>query len=462
MELSLEEARERLRAHGQEHVLAHWDRLEDPARKGLLDQIAGLDFESVEIMRDLLATRSAKKEARDIEPGDVLPVTALQDPEAIAEGERVLRAGEAGVILVAGGQGSRLGFDGPKGCYPLAPVSQASLFAIHAHKIVALERAFDTEIPFYIMTSPANDADTRCFFEEHEYFGLRPERVHLFEQGTCPALWGDGRMVLSRPDRIFMSPDGHGGTIAALEASGMFDDMRARSVRVLFYFQVDNPLVEIADPAFLGLHCLREADVSVKVCAKREPEEGLGVVATSDGRSCVVEYTELTCRQKTERREDGDLRFLYGSVAIHVFSRALLEREARTPLPFHLAHKKVAYCDEEGRRIEPESENAYKFERFIFDVLPHAGRVLNVAFRREDEFSPVKRADGPDSPETSRRDISRKFAGWLEACGVAVPKDAAGHPAARIEIDPRTARNAAELRSRLPRGFTLTGDFLLA
>ena len=259
-----------------------------------------------------------------------------------------------------------------------------------------------------------------------------------------------------------MSPDGHGGLIAALKANGILEDMTRRSLRHLFYFQVDNPLVEIADPGFIGLHRRHAADVSVKVCAKRGPDEGLGAVAIRDGRNMIVEYTELSDAQKGARQPDGRLRFRYGSVAIHVFSLGFLERAAATPLTLHVAHKKVPFCGDDGRVVAPDAPNAFKFEKFIFDVIPLADRVLNVEFRREDEFSPVKNATGDDSPLTSRRDMSRKFAGWLQACGVEVPGDGAGYPTVAIEIDPCIARNVDALRARLPADLRISGDFLLA
>jgi UDP-N-acetylglucosamine/UDP-N-acetylgalactosamine diphosphorylase len=237
--------------------------------------------------------------------------------------------------------------------------------------------------------------------------------------------------------------------------------MAARGLRALFYWQVDNPLVEIAEPAFIGLHAQRGADMSVKVCAKRDAEEGLGVVVKGGGRNRIVEYTELTFEEKHARSPDGRLKYLYGSVAIHVFSLDFLRREAEADLPVHLAHKKVPFCDEAGRTVKPEAPNAYKFEQFIFDVLPDARAAVNLAFAREEEFSPVKNAAGADSPASAQRDMVRKFARWLEACGVDVPRDGAGEPLHRIEIDPCFASGPDELAVRLAPGLRITGDLLL-
>ncbi|MBN1557779.1 MAG: UDPGP type 1 family protein [Lentisphaerae bacterium] len=460
--MDYDEAKSLLDAQGQAHVLRFWDTLRDVQRTALLKQIAALDFASIARMRGLLEQRGSDAAPAEMAPDAVLEPADDARAEARAAGEAVLRDGGVGVLLVAGGQGSRLGFDGPKGCFPIAPITGATLFSIHARKIVALERAFDAEIPFYIMTSETNDGPTRTFFEENGFFGLSPERVRFFTQGMWPALWPDGRLVLERPDRLFMSPDGHGGILEALKRHGLLDDMAARGVHTLFYFQVDNPLLDICDPVFLGMHRQERCDVSVKVCAKRSPGEGLGVVARVNGRSAVVEYSELTDEQKAARRPDGTLLYRYGSVAIHVFDRAFLRRMADTALPLHLAHKKVPFCDDAGAPVEPDGPNAYKFEKFIFDVLPLAGRTMNLAFRRENEFSPVKNADGVDSPATAQRDMIRRFARWLESCGVDIPRNGDGDPAVRIEIDPLFAWGPEALKTALPPRFRVRGDVLLA
>ena len=365
-------------------------------------------------------------------------------------------------MLVAGGQGSRLGYDGPKGCYEIGPVSGAPLFEIHAKKLLSLEKEFGAPVPWYVMTSEVNDAPTRAFFEANEYFGLSADNVMFFQQGMYPALTQDGQLILDRPDHIFMSPDGHGGLLTALKKNGMFDDMNARGLKTLYYFQVDNPLLEIADPAFIGAHLNAGADASVKVCAKTGPEEGIGVVVVRDGKTRVVEYSELTDEQAQETTADGELRLKYGSVAIHVFQIEFLKKAYEEGLPLHLAHKKVPYVNKAGETLRPDSPNAYKFEKFIFDTFPMADNVLCLAFQRKDEFSPVKNATGVDSADWSRRDMVRKAARWLEACGVDVAYGDDGEPVHKIEIDPCYARNVEQLRERLPDGFTLTADTYLS
>jgi UDP-N-acetylglucosamine/UDP-N-acetylgalactosamine diphosphorylase len=460
---TIEQAREALERHGQGHVVKCWETLDAAGRAGLLRQVEGLDFPAIARMREMLdPRRTGDAPDAGLEPAPVVDPATMDTAAARAEGESALRRGQIGVILVAGGQGSRLGFEGPKGAYSIGPVSGASLFEIHARKILGLERKFGTRIPFYIMTSEANDGPTREFFSGHAFFGLDPDRVLFFAQGMWPALREDGRLVMERPDHLFMSPDGHGGTLTALRDSGMLDDMTRRGLEALFYFQVDNPLVEIADPVFVGLHRLHRSDISVKVCAKRDPGEGLGVVALRGGLPTVVEYSDLPEDLKNARNPGGSLRFLYGSVAIHVFSLPFLKKEANRALPLHIAHKKVPTCDDAGRPVTPDRPNAYKFEKFIFDVLPDATRTLNVVFARENEFSPVKNTAGEDSPATCRRDMIRKAAAWLIACGVEVPLDEGGMPRHKIEIDHAVAVRPEDLRASLPPGFKVDRDVLIS
>ncbi len=475
MAMTYDEAQSKLREQGQEHLLAFWGQLDAAQRAGLLAQIEEIDFSDVGRMRAALKQQAdgAAASLGEFGPAPVVTLDETSDPDVRELGFTALRAGKVGALLVAGGQGSRLGYDGPKGCYEIGPISKASLFEIHSRKILALEGKFDTEVPFYIMTSEANDAPTREFFKTNDYFGLAPDRVVFFTQGMWPGLMParnathsvaggpDGNLFLDRPDHVFVSPDGHGGILAALRKRGVLQDMSDRGLSTLFYFQVDNPLIEIADPDFIGLHLANDAEISVKVCAKRDASEGLGVVVDRGGRAEIIEYSDLTDAQKAERTADGQLKLLYGSVAIHIFTLGFLQREADQALPLHVAHKKVPYCDGAGSIISPDRPNAYKFEKFIFDVLPDAERALNVEFAREEEFSPVKNADGNDSPATTRRDMIAKWARWFEACGVSVPRNADGNPGVLIEIDPCYALNAEDLKANLPADFKIEGDVLL-
>lgn len=458
-----QQARDRLEALGQGHVLRFFPTLSPERQRALLAQIERIDWAALSRMCAMVPPGDAIEAApgASLDPAPVRKPTSRECARAVAEGEAALRAGKVGVILVAGGQGSRLGFEGPKGCYPVGPISRASLFALHARKVLARERCYGAPVPLYILTSEANDGPSRDFFAQHDAFGLDPKQVLFFTQGMWPALDREGRMLMDRPDRLFMSPDGHGGTIKALARGGMLADMAGRGIETLFYFQVDNPMVNVADPLFVGLHRLERADMSLKVCAKRDPDEGLGVVVLRDGKPAIVEYTELTPQQRHALTPEGELRFRYGSVAIHAFDRCFLEQAAERDLPLHLALKKVPCIDERGNRVEPTTPNGWKFEKFIFDVLPETRRTLNLAFARCEEFSPVKNKEGDDSPATCQRDLVAKYARWLESAGVSVPRDANGKPCYAVEIDPVFADSPAALQARVSPDFRITGDLLL-
>ncbi len=433
------EAEKLLKDCGQEQVLADWKKLSKAERAELLAQVATLDPKSI---RQCQAALKSGGTAFDSSKGKAPAVAELRGQAlkaAIAAGERELRAGRVAALLVAGGQGSRLGYDGPKGCYAIGPVTGAPLFYFHARKILARSIRYGAAIPFYVMTSEANHAATIACFEENEYFGLNPDDVFFFTQGMWPGMTPEGRIVLDRPGHIFMSPDGHGGLLAALRRSGALADMKKRGIKSVFFFQVDNPLVEIADPAFVGYHVQQRSEYSLKLCAKRDPFEKVGMPMQFGERYRMIEYTEMT-KEQCLRQRGGKLYFRFGSPAIHVFDRAFLEREAAKAMPLHLAFKKIPMVVN-GKVVKPTEPNGYKFEKFIFDILPNARRAAFLAFEQREEFSPVKNAEGSDSPATCRSDMQGKWARWLERLGMKVP---AGLP---LEIDPAYALDADDLKS---------------
>lgn len=441
--MTLAEAKNVLEANGQGHVLKFWDTLNGVEQEALLAQIATLDFAAIKRMQNMLqeaGTPAAAASAFEPAPVEIPEGSTLE--ACVAKGEELLRAGKVGVLLVAGGQGSRLGYEGPKGAYPIGPITDRSLFWFHTRKLVGLNTTYNTRVPFYIMTSDTNDAATRAHFEENNYFGMPKEDVYFFVQGMWPALTPEGKIILDAPGHIFMSPDGHGGTLAALERSGALADMEKRGIEQVFFFQVDNPMVEIADPAFVGLHAEKGADMTLKVCKKRDAHEGMGVVVIRDGHYAMVEYSELSDEQMERTNPDGSLWLAYGSPAIHMFSYAFLKREAERDMPLHLAHKKIAMVNDEGLVVKADKPNGYKFEKFIFDVIPNATTLVNLAFDRTQEFSPVKNAEGNDSPATTKRDLQAKWRGWMDAAGISAPEGMA------VEIDPAYALNAAQLKAK--------------
>jgi UDP-N-acetylglucosamine/UDP-N-acetylgalactosamine diphosphorylase len=432
----IEQLRGRYAALGQDHVFRFWDRLDGAGRARLAAQARRIDLGALrEHSRRALELQAPG--VRRLSPPEVeqLPERggdAARRAEGRRRGEALLRAGEVGIVVVAGGQGTRLGFEAPKGTFPIGPITGRSLYELHAQKVRAARRRYGAPIPWYVMTSPATDAETRAFFARHRWFGLPEADVGFFCQGTIPALDFAGRLLLEAPDRIAESPNGHGGCFTALAESGVLDDLHRRGIRVLSYFQVDNPLVRVADPIFLGLHALARAEMSCKVIRKVDPMERVGVFAQLDGHVGVVEYTEIDDDHRRAPAPDGGLLFWAGSPAIHALDVNFAERvakEAECLLPFHASAKKIPFLDEDGRLVQPEQPNGHKLERFLFDALPAAARVALVEVDRALEYAPVKNAEGADSPASARAALGALCRGWLEAAGLVVPADAA------IELD---------------------------
>jgi UDP-N-acetylglucosamine/UDP-N-acetylgalactosamine diphosphorylase len=442
------EVLDRLRRHGQEHVLAFWSQLASDQRQELLAELQTIDLD---LLGKLYTQRDMVQPLRTDRLWPV-PVIAYNSPDSAErkqQGEECLRLGKVAVLLVAGGQGSRLGFEHPKGMYPVGPVSQNSLFQIHAEKVLALTRRYGKTVPFLVMTSPATHDETVAYFKQQQFFGLGEANVYFFCQGTMPALdLATGRLLLESPGRLFLSPDGHGGTLTALATSGLLNKMKSFRIEHIFYFQVDNPLVKIAEPVFLGHHLAARSEVSSRVIAKRGPEEKVGVYAQIDGRCTIVEYSDLPDELAQATDETGRLRLWAGSPAIHLFEVAFLDRMTADPesLPFHIARKKVECIDEQGRPVRPTSENALKFERFIFDVLPAARRWCLVETLRASEFAPLKNAEGEDSPATVELALVEQAVEWITRSGGVVT------PGCKVEISPLYALDAEELARKLPPG----------
>jgi len=460
---------ERLARHGQDHLLRFFEELDEAGQARLQAEIKRIDLDELDdlIRRLVLDARSSERER--VDPSAIEAVEVMRLPQTDGErmtrrraaerGEAALAEGRVAAVLVAGGQGTRLGFEGPKGTYPIGPVSGASLFQLHAEKLRALAKRYGRPIPLYIMTSPTNHEATVRFFEEHDRFGL--QELRFFTQGTMPAVDAStGKILLEARDRIALSPDGHGGTVRALAAPGpngapsCLQETADRGIDTIFYFQVDNPLVKICDPAFLGLHLEAEARLSFKVVEKVDPEERVGVVVAVNGRAQVIEYSDLDPELAARRDPEGGLLLWAGSIAIHVFERRFLEQLASGggQLPFHRALKAVPFVDERGRPVKPSEPNAVKFETFIFDALPLAERWTIVETERSSEFEPLKNATGRDSPATVRQRMSDMHADWLEQAGAKVLRRPDGSVPFGVEISPLLALDAADLKGRIPPG----------
>jgi len=458
MPLSAEESRlaDAFHAAGQGHVLRHAESLAPAARDAFLAQLAEVDLALV--ARLVAGGNEAKTDLSTLAPAPCVALGAAP-AAARAAGESLLRAGKVAAFTVAGGQGTRLGWKGPKGTYPATCVTGRPLFRVFAEQIAAAERRYGRAIPWYIMTSPLNDGDTRAFFRDNNWFGRNPADTFLFPQGTMPSVTFDGKLILESKGALAVNPDGHGGALRAIHASGALEDMQARGIEQVSYFQVDNPLVRIADPVFLGLHAVAGAmssgEMSSKMVAKRDAAEKVGVFCDIGGKTGVVEYSDMPAELTNSTDASGRLRFNAGSIAIHAISVRFLERltAGDFALPFHRAKKKVPYwCDAQGKTAEPAEPNAIKFEAFVFDALAFAAKSLVMETARVEEFAPIKNASGDDSPASSHQIQSNRNGGWLERNGVKIPRRANGDVDARIEILSETALEADDLAdAELPR-----------
>ncbi|MCE9619377.1 MAG: UTP--glucose-1-phosphate uridylyltransferase [Planctomycetes bacterium] len=455
----LQETKERLSRVSQTHLLDGTEKLGAAARESLLDQIQSLPLEE---LAGMMAETSAhhSRDLSTLAPPNVIHHDAPGSREFREAGEQMIRRGQVAAFTVAGGQGTRLGWRGPKGTYPATVVTGKPLFRVFAEQLLATERRFSVRIPWFIMTSPLNDDDTQAFFADNNFFG-RPKQEHVFiPQGVVPCTDEEGRVLLAAPGEVATNPDGHGGAIRALHHSGALKEMAARGITQLSYFQVDNPLVRVVDPIFLGAHVHApgsSGEMSSKCIPKRNAAEKVGVLCLTPtpagNRTTVIEYSDLPSAMAHQRDEKGELAFGAANIAVHVISVEFAQRLAASSdikLPWHRAHKKVPSFDAAtGARILPDKPNAFKFECFIFDALPLARNSVTLQTSRMEEFAPIKNAEGEDSPASSHRIQSDRNGAWLEAVGVTIPKRTDGSVDAKIEIGPLAALEAADLRNRI-------------
>lgn len=449
---------ELLRNTGQIALWEHCVQLPEPQRSHFREQLRQVDWGVIaKLFQSAQATQQGRnsfsEKAQRAHPPQHLIRLADVDPEKLsvarARGEAALRAGEVGAILVAGGQGTRLGSSAPKGLLPIGPLSGKSLFQGFAEQVLARCRRYQARIPYLIMTSDATHAETVAYWQSHDYFGLSAADVRFFCQGNMPAVDAEsGQALLAAPGQLALSPDGHGGLLAALQRSGLLKEMRERGIKTLFYHQVDNPTTIVCDPVFLGWHLLEGADVSTKVVAKRSAEERMGVAVTVDGITQIIEYIDLPPEVAAQVDDSGKLRIWAGSTAIHAFQCEFLSQAVADPrgLPFHVARKVVPYWTPACGFVHPPTPNAFKFERFIFDVLPWAKHPLMVEVDRELEFNPVKNKSGHDSPDTARAALQALYRRWLRDAGAVIADDIP------VEISPLVALEAQDLRGRVTPG----------
>lgn len=454
----------RLAPIGQQHLLALWDQLQPAERETLARQIGQIDldlFRKLKAEHEKIAASGASKDthwtelAARAEPPPAMRLDGsgvdFSCEAAREEGAKALAAGQVGMILVAGGLGTRLGFDQPKGMFPIGPLSGRTLFQVLIEQLLAVSKRHGVAIPLYVMTSPATDEVTRQFLREHGNFGLPAEDLHVFCQATMWAVTDDfSRILLESPGSLFLGPDGHGGMLSALAKSGCLADAKRRGIEHFFYGQIDNPLTQVCDELLVGSHILARGEMTTQVVKKREPLERVGNVVSVDGRVQMIEYSDLPQKFAEQTNADGSLKLWAGNLAVHVFDREFLARSAKQPdaLPFHRAHKKVAHLDASGNIVEPEQENALRFERFIFDLLPLAERALVVEVDPFFAFAPVKNSDEDktDNPRTAKGAMIALHRALLRQAGVEVGAEVP------IEINPLWALTAEDIRRRLPPG----------
>lgn len=407
--MSEEEFKKLLVENGQAHVIKSYERLDDKKKKILMAQVEKIDFLK---MKDLYAltqsTASAETLDSVIEPisyEDSNKLSPEQRAEYIKLGEEAIKNHKLAVVTMAGGQGTRLGHNGPKGTFDIGLDSHKSIFEIQNDILKKANAKYHVTIPWYIMTSHDNHQDTIRFFEEHHFFNYpRSEIGYFFSQNELPMLDEDGKIVLNEEGLIKLAADGHGGVFEALATEGVLDDMRKRGIEWIFIAAVDNVIVQMADPLLIGFAIKHGYTIVSKTIPKTGPEERVGVFCKKDGKPYVIEYTEISQEMANARDENGELLYGEAHMLLNLFHISALEEIEKFKLPYHVAHKKSTLMNENGEIIVPEKPNAYKFETFLFDAFAKMPQIGLLRGKREDDFSPVKNAEGVDSPATAKRD----------------------------------------------------------
>lgn len=403
MKHNIEEIKRTLKKYGQEHLLNFYETLDERKQDQLLEQIENIDFELINSLYNKTKDGNKNDDA-DIEPIDYIDKYKLNGDYKYYEeiGEKSIRAGKLAVVTMAGGQGTRLGHDGPKGTYDIGLESHKSLFELLCDYIKEQANKYNVQIPWFIMTSKENNQATVDFFKENKFFGYE-KNIYFFVQGELPMIDTEGKILIGKDYLIKEAADGHGGVYESLVKSKMVEKMKQLGIEWVFIGGVDNCLVKMVDPVLMGLAIDKGVTAAGKSVVKANPHEKVGAFCRKNGKPSVVEYSEITDEMAEATDENGELLYGESHILCNLFSISAIERMGSEPLPYHSAFKKATYIDKDGNKVVPTSPNAYKFEAFLFDAFGEVDDMAILRVKREEEFAPVKNAEGVDSPETARK-----------------------------------------------------------
>ncbi len=398
--MNYQQAYDKLEKNGQLHVLKYYEELKPEEKEALLSQVERLDFSM---------TSSCKHKEELTQKGKITPLSAMQlgeikrrKDEFMSVGLEAVRAGKVGAVLLAGGMGTRLGSDAPKGVYNIGLTKEVFIFQRLIENLLDVVRQADAWIHLFVMTSDKNHEATTAFFKEKNYFGYRPEYITFFMQEMAPATDYEGKVYLEAKDRISTSPNGNGGWFSSMMKWGVVDKIHEAGIEWLNVFAVDNVLQRIADPCFVGATILTDSDVGAKVVRKNAPDERIGVMCLEDGRPSIVEYYELTEELMNAKDENGDPAYSFGVILNYLFREKALEEIVAKKLPLHIVEKKIPCLDEKGELIKPEEPNGYKYEQLVLDMIHELDSCLPYEVERNYEFAPIKNRTGIDSVESAR------------------------------------------------------------
>ena len=396
---------ELLKVYNQEHVIKLLEKLKGNKKEELIEQLIKIDFHQIKELYDNTKKEIEIKENKieEISYLDKAKLKYEQREEFDALGEDIIRKGQYAVVTMAGGQGTRLGYPGPKGTFKLDVYGKGKyLFEILAENLKEANKNYDTTIPWYIMTSKENNDETEAFLKKNNYFGYDEENVMLFMQGELPLVDTEGKLLIGKDMKIKEASDGNGGVFSSLRATGMLANMKERNIKWIFIGGVDNALLKMADVTLLGMAIKKEVQTASKSVVKANPQERVGVFCKMNGHPKVIEYSELPEKMAEEVDSSGELKYGESHIMCNLFTIDAIEKVSKEPLMYHSAFKKNSYIDEEGKEIIPEEPNSYKFESFIFDAFEFFDDIAILRGKREDDFAPVKNKDGVDSPKTAK------------------------------------------------------------